>query len=63
MGHSVNPVGIRLSNSRDWEDSFLTNLKFYPELLHSTFYVRKITDGLFISPYFYTMVMRIVIVL
>lgn len=62
MGHSVNPIGIRLMSSRDWPDSFISNSKFYPELLHSTFYVRKLTDGLFISPFFYRMLMRIVIV-
>lgn len=62
MGHAVNPVALRLTNSRDWPHSFMTHGKFYPELLHSTFYVRKIADELFISPFFYTMVMLTVIV-
>lgn len=54
MGHSVNPVGMRLMSSRDWEDSFINPSKFYPEVLHSTFHVRKFVDGFFIAPYFYT---------
>lgn len=63
MGHSVNPVAMRLMSSRDWEDSYINPSKFYPEVLHSTFHVRKFTDGFFIAPFFYTMVMHIVIVL
>ena len=37
MGHSVNPVAMRLMSSRDWEDSYISPSKFYPEILHSTF--------------------------
>lgn len=63
MGHSVNPIAIRLSAGRDWVDSFSNQSKFYPEVLHSTLYVRRLTDQFFIQPYFYTRDMLIVIVL
>jgi small subunit ribosomal protein S3 len=41
MGHKVNPVGIRLGITRDWNSKWFANTRSFPEYVHQDFLVRE----------------------
>jgi len=41
MGQKVNPVGIRLGITRDWNSKWFANTRSFPEYVHQDFLVRE----------------------
>ena len=42
MGQKVNPIGIRLGISRDWDSRWYADTKNFADLLHSDYKIRKL---------------------
>lgn len=53
MGHLINPIAFRLGWTKNWCDSWYSELSYYPEFLHYILKIRLFLNSFFFNQNFY----------